>query len=154
MTAITMVDRISGRGRTSLLAISLAISLVTTGCARPSHMTNGQWIGDIRHPGSAERMEVSVDSGGRSARISVPSWQLDKAVASSAPAGSDSLAFTTIVDGDTALFRGTVREGAWIGEAKRGTETTTFELRRLQPLTDREWGAIIGTYSTEDGRLL
>ena len=150
MTAIAMFDTVRGCGRTSLLAILL----LTTACAEPSSMTNGQWIGDIRHPGGAERMEVSIDSSGRSARISLPSWRLDKTLASSAPAGSDTLAFTAVVDSVTVRFGGTVHEGAWIGEAKRGTETTPFELRRLHSLTDREWGAIVGTYRTDDGRLL
>lgn len=117
-------------------------------------MTTGQWIGDVRHPGTAERLEVSIDSTGRSAQISLPSWRLDKALASSEAAGADSLAFTAVVDSDTVFFRGTVHEGAWIGEAKRGTGAYPFELRRLHPLTDREWRAIAGTYRAEDGRLL
>ncbi len=148
MRSLRMFDTVSGRGSV------LAISLLMTGCARPSQMTSGQWIGDMGHPGAAEHMEVSIDSSGRSARITVPSWGLDKALASSALAGSDSLAFTTVVGGDTKLFRGTVHEGAWIGEAKQGTETTPFALRRLHSLTDRDWGAIVGTYRTEDGRHL
>ena len=108
----------------------------------------------MRRRGGVERLEVSIDSGGRSARITVPGWQLDGVGASSAPVGSDSLAFTTIVGNDTALFYGTVREDAWTGEVKRGTEASTFQLRRLHPLTDREWKTIVGTYRTEDGRLL
>jgi pimeloyl-ACP methyl ester carboxylesterase len=99
-------------------------------------------------------MEVSIDSGGRSATISVPGRRLDQAVAVSAPAGSDSLGFTVVVDGDTTRFRGTVHESVWSGEAVRGVETNRVVLRRLHPLADREWKAIVGTYRTEDGRLL
>lgn len=132
----------------------LAVSLLSAACGRPSRMTEGRWIGDIRHPGGVERLEVSIDSDGRPARITVPSWRLEEAVASPAPAGSDSVAFTTTVGNDTVLIRGTVHEGAWTGEAKRRAESSTFELRRLHPLTDREWKAIVGTYRTEDGRLL
>ena len=141
---------LSGRRRTSLLAISL----LTTVCGRPSQMTDGQWIGDVRRAGRVERLEVSIDSGGRSARIAVPSWQLEAAVGSAAPAGSDSLAFTTIVGNDTVLFHGMVRQGDWAGAVKRGTDSSTFQLRRLHALTEREWKTIVGTYRTEDGRLL
>ena len=77
MRALRMFDTVSGRGRRSFLAISL----LTAACARPSQMTSGQWIGDMRHPGATERMEVSIDSSGRSAKISLASWRLDKALA-------------------------------------------------------------------------
>jgi pimeloyl-ACP methyl ester carboxylesterase len=117
-------------------------------------MTTGQWIGDVRHPGATERLEISIDSSGRQARITLRSWGLHQAPASPAPAGGDRLGFTAVVGSDTILFRGTVHEDAWIGEARRGSGTTPFELRRLHPLTDREWRAIVGTYHTEDGRLL
>jgi len=150
MTAITMLHAVRGRSRRG----ALAISLLTTACAAPSPITNGQWIGDIRHPGTAERMEVSIDSSGRSAKISLSSWRLDKAPASSAPTGSGGLTFTTVVGSDTIFFGGTVLGDAWIGEAKRGAESTPFELRRLHPLNEREWGAVVGTYRAEDGRLL
>jgi pimeloyl-ACP methyl ester carboxylesterase len=108
----------------------------------------------MRRAGGVERLEVSIDSAGRSARITVPSWPLEGAVGSWARAGSDSLAFTTIVGNDTVLFHGAVREGAWTGEVKRGTDSSTFQLQRLQALTDREWKEIVGTYRTADGRLL
>lgn len=150
MTPITMFETIGQGGRTSVLVISV----LAIGCTAPSAPTTGQWIGDIRHPAAAERMEVDVDSSGRSARIMLASWQLDKAIALSTPVGADSLAFMVVVDKDTVRIRGIAREGAWIGEAKRGTEAASFALRRLHPLADREWGAIVGTYRTEDGRLL
>jgi len=117
-------------------------------------MTIGQWIGDIRHPGAAERMEVSTDSSGLSARISLPSWRLDNALVSSAAVSADSLALTVVVDSDTVRFQGSVHDGSWIGAATRGTAATPFDLRRLHPLTDQQWRAIVGTYRTEDGRLL
>jgi uncharacterized protein len=149
MTVVRPLSPASRCGRVSLLALSL----FSAACAGPSP-TSGQWIGDIRHPGTGERMEISIDSSGRSARIAVPSWRLDNALASSVPAGSDTLAFTAVVDSDTTTFRGTVHESVWVGEAKRGTDTTQFELRRLLPLTDQEWRAIVGTYRTADGHLL
>jgi uncharacterized protein len=132
----------------------LAISLLTAACARPRPMTSGQWIGDVRHAGAAERIDVSIESGGRSARISLPAWRLDSALALPAPAGADSLAFTVASDGETVFFRGAVQAGAWTGEARRGPDTSPFELRRLYPLTEREWQAIVGTYGSEDGRLV
>lgn len=150
MTAITMADPVRRPGRTGLLAISL----LAIACASQSRMTSGQWIGDIRHPSGGERLEVSIDSNGRSARISLPSWRLDRALAYSGPASSDRVSFTAVVDSDTTLFRGTVHEGVWVGEAKRGTETTRFELRLLHALTDQEWGGIVGTYHADDGGLL
>lgn len=123
-------------------------------CTAPSVRTSGDWIGDLRHPAAAERMEVTVDSGGRSARISLAGWQLDQAVASSAPAGADSLAFIAVVGRDTIGIRGMVREGAWTGEARRGSQAVPFVLRRLQPLPDREWAKIVGTYRADEGHLL
>lgn len=145
-----MVHLGSGRGCVSLLPISL----LAAACAEPSPVISGPWVGDIRHPTALERMDISIDSTGRSARISVPGWRLDNALASSGAVGSGDLAFTAVVDSDTTIFRGTVHEGIWIGEAKRGTDTSSFVLRRLRPLTEGEWKAIVGTYRTEDGHLL
>lgn len=144
-----MFETIGQGGRTSVLLISI----LAIGCTAPSAPTTGQWIGDIRHAVAAERMEIDVDSSGRSVRISLASWQLDQAIASQTPAGADSLAFMVVVDKDTVRVRGIAHEGAWIGEAKRGAEAASFALRRLHPLADHEWGAIVGTYRTENGRL-
>ncbi len=132
----------------------LVIALLTIGCNAPSATTTGQWIGDLRHAAAAERLEIDVDSSGRSARISLAGWQLDKVLASSTPAAADSLAFVFALDKDTVRVRGIAREGAWVGEATRGAEASPFVLRRLHALSDREWGAIIGTYHSDDGRLL
>jgi pimeloyl-ACP methyl ester carboxylesterase len=98
-------------------------------------------------------MEVSIDSGDRSASITVPGW-LDQAVAVSAPAGSDRLGLTVVVDGDTTQFGGNVHESVWSGAVVRGTDTSRFLMQRLHSLTEGEWSAIVGTYRTEDGRLL
>jgi len=105
----------------------LAIGLITSGCASSSRAGAGLWIGDLRRPAGTERLEVEVDSSGRTAKINLAGWQLDKWI---------------------------TRDDTWIGEARRGTESVPFELRRLHPLGEREWQAIIGTYRTEDGRLL
>ncbi len=150
MTPITMSETVGQSSRTSLLVSSI----LAIGCTASPATTTGQWIGDLRHAALAERMAVDVDSSGRWARISLASWQLDNAIASSTPAGADSVAFMVVVDQDTARVRGIAREGAWSGEAKRGTERASFALRRLHPLADREWRAIVGTYRTQDGRLL
>jgi pimeloyl-ACP methyl ester carboxylesterase len=132
----------------------MVISLLTSGCAGSSPAAAGLWIGDVRHPAVTERMEVDVDSSGRSATISLVSWRLDKAIASSLPARAESLAFVAVVDKDTVRVQGIARDGAWIGEAKRGTEVVPFELRRLHPLAERDWRALIGTYRSDDGHLL
>jgi pimeloyl-ACP methyl ester carboxylesterase len=150
MPPITRLSTIGNAGSASVLVMSL----LTNRCAAQSQTITGAWIGDLRRPAMAERMEVDVDTSGRSARISLLSWGLDKAIASSIPAGAESLAFRVVVDKDTVRVQGIARDGAWIGAAERGTEVIPFELRQLQPLTEREWRAIIGTYRTKDGRLL
>jgi pimeloyl-ACP methyl ester carboxylesterase len=132
----------------------IGASALGLACTAPRDRATGQWIGDVHQAAGAERLEVAVDSSGRSARISLASWQLDQTAASSTPAGADSLAFSVVVDRDTVGLRGVVREDAWTGEARRGSETASFSLRRLQPLTDREWQGIVGTYRGEAGHLL
>jgi len=117
-------------------------------------MLDGQWIGDLRQGESRQRMEVSVASGGGRGSVSIAAWGLDKAPASLAAAGSDSLAFTGSVGTDTIHVRGAVHDGTWIGQARRGTDTAAFELRRLYPMTAAQWAAIIGTYRTSEGGLL
>lgn len=132
----------------------LVLSLLTTGCPTSSPPAAGLWVGDIRDTATAERMEVDVDSSGRSASISLASWGLDTALALALPARAESLAFVVVKDKDTVHVQGIVREGAWIGEAKRGMQAVPFELRRLHPLPEGEWQAIIGTYRTEGGGLI
>jgi pimeloyl-ACP methyl ester carboxylesterase len=150
VAASTAIDAGLRPGRAGLLSVSL----LTIACGEPQSVASAQWMGDIRHPEAAERLEITIDSSGRSAVISLPTWRLDKTHASSASAGGDSLAFTTVVDSDTITFHGSVHGGAWIGEAKRGTEVAPFELRRLHPLSDDEWRTVVGSYRTADGRLL
>ena len=133
---------------------ALTISLLSGACQAASPSTAGVWIGDAGHPPAVERMEVDIDSGGHSARISLSSWRLDKTVAPPFPVPGESLAFAAVVDKDTVRVRGVVRVGAWIGEARRGTEVVPFELRQLHPLADGAWRAVIGTYHTADGQLL
>lgn len=130
------------------------IPVLALACTAPAAGIPGQWIGDVRHGAAAERMEVTVDSTGRSARISLASWQLDEAVASSTPAGGDSLAFAAVINQDTVGIRGVVRGDGWTGTARRGSATASFALRRLQPLADHAWEGIVGTYRAEDGHLL
>jgi pimeloyl-ACP methyl ester carboxylesterase len=145
-----MMLKPSDRGST----LVLMVSLLAGGCAASAPIAAGSWIGDVRHAAAAERIEVEVDSGGRSARISVAGWGLDKAIASSLPARAESLAFSVAIDKDTVRLRGIARDGTWTGEATRGTESAPFELRRLRPLAEADWRAIIGTYHTADGGLL
>lgn len=133
---------------------ALRISLFLHGCATPAAPTAGEWIGDLHHPTGAERLEIEVDSSGRSARISLAGWQLDKAIATADTAGADSLGFTVVVERDTVRIRGIAGGGTWIGEVRRGTDVTPFSLRRLQSLSDRGWGAIVGTYRTQEGHLI
>ena len=131
--------------------VTLVIALLTGGCAAPPN--TGQWIGDQRRPAAAERIELDVDSTGRSARVTLAGWSLDKAIAAAVPSRGDTLAFVVAVSKDTVRLRGVVRAGVWVGEATRGTEAIPFELRRVHPLDDREWRAILGTYRTGDGHL-
>jgi pimeloyl-ACP methyl ester carboxylesterase len=139
------------RGR---VAVALAVTLVITACSAPGPMIEGEWIGDLRQAERSQRMEVSVDSSGRPATVSIAGSGLDRAPASPVPAGADSLGFTALAGTDTVRVSGAVRDGAWIGLARRGTDTAAFELRRLHPMSDAEWAAIIGSYRTSDGGLL
>ena len=130
------------------------ISLLAVACTAPTtRASTGHWIGDLRRRASAERMEMTVDSSGHSAKITLRSWQLAEAAASAAPAGGDSLAFI-VVGRDTIGVRGVVRGDVWSGEAKKGSETERFALQRLLPMSDREWAEIVGTYRAADGHLL
>jgi pimeloyl-ACP methyl ester carboxylesterase len=136
--------------RSALLAFAVALAA----CRAPAGLTSGLWLGDLRHSGAAERMEVTIDSSGRSARMSIPGWALDTVPASLDPTGSDTLAFTAVVGNDTVRMLGPLHRGAWIGKATRRSETALFELRRLHPLSDSAWRALVGTYRAGDGHLL
>jgi len=151
--AVALVRSLKGglRGR---VAGALAVTLVITACSQPGPMLEGQWIGDLRQAERSQRMEVSVDSIGRPATVSIAGWGLDRSPASPLPAGADSLGFTALAGTDTVRISGAVRDGGWIGLVQRGTDTAAFELRRLHPMSDAEWAAIIGTYRTSDGGLL
>ena len=133
---------------------ALIISLLATACTAPPPLIDGEWTGDVRLPDRVARLDVSIDSSGNSAMITLPGWQREMAPASRVPLPADRIAFTAITGADTVLVQGTVRSGIWIGEAKRGTEAAAFELRRLHRLTDLEWSALVGTYRSSDGRLL
>jgi len=123
-------------------------------CSAPSAGTTGHWIGDLRRAPAAERMEVIIDSSNRSARVTLAGWQLNEAVASSVPAGEDSVAFIVVADGDTVAMRGVMGEDTWTGEARRGSERAGFVLQRLQPLAESEWKEMVGTYRAPDGHLV
>lgn len=99
-------------------------------------------------------MEVEVETSGGSARISLGRWGLDQALALASRGRAGSLAFSIARDTDTVRIAGIAARGSWVGEARRGAETLPFELRRLRPLSELEWRAIIGTYRSADGRLL
>lgn len=128
--------------------------MLTVACSRPSPMTDGHWIGDLHHTAGVERIDAQIDSGGRSARLSVASWGLSEAVAAAAPAGPDTLAFTTVIGSDTVRFQGALSDGTWIGQAKHSADSSTFELRRVHPLADAEWRAVVGTYRNASGGLV
>jgi uncharacterized protein len=132
----------------------LTIALLSAGCTRSTPAFPGLWIGDLRHSAATEQLEIKVDSSGRTARISLAGWQLRDAVATLIPTRAESLAFLLPVEKDSAIFRGVVHDDAWRGKARLGPDSVSFELRRLHPLDDAAWQAIVGTYRSADGRLL
>lgn len=135
------------------LASLPAIALLVASCAeRP--VIEGRWLGDLRLGESTQRIEITVDSGGESASVSLAAWGLEKHPANVLLLPGDSL----LIGGDTGAvnvsFRGPVRQGAWAGIARRGADSAWFALRRLYAPSDLEWVALVGTYRTADGGLI
>jgi len=131
-----------------------AVALLAIACTTSPPATAGQWTGDLGRPPAIQRLEIEIDSSGKRATITLPGWQLDKAVASALPGAAERSRFEVVVEKDTVRFEGAVQSGTWIGEATRGTDVLPFVLQRLYPLSDAEWLAIVGTYRAEDGHLL
>ena len=129
--------------------------LLLTGCAlscdTPAPPPAGRWIGDAQLSSGVERLEVTIDSSGRT-RVSLRGWALSEAAAELSRKGGDSLSLVTRVGGDTTQLRGVTGDGSWAGLAMRGKDTAHFELKRLHPMIPDDWEHLVGTYRTGRGR--
>ncbi len=132
----------------------LALALVGAAGERPLPVGAGRWMGDLREPSGVERLEILIDADGTSAELTLPGWGLAGTPLARAPAAPHSLDFSGVIEGETVSLRGSLENERWLGELARGTRTAPFELRRLHDLSDSEWRSLIGSYRTEDGRLL
>jgi uncharacterized protein len=117
-------------------------------------MTDGQWIGDLRQGGTFSRIEVAVDSGGRSITVTLAPWGLDKAPASFVTRSADIFEFRVLVGTDTADFLGTLQGDTWDGVARQRADSSGFEMRRLHPFAPADWARVSGTYRTGSGGLV
>jgi len=118
--AVALVGSFRG-GQRGRVAGVLAVALVITACCESRPMIEGQWIGDLRQAQRSQRMEVSVDSSGMPASVSIAGWGLEQAPASATPVGADSLGFTALAGTDTAFG---ARSTADPGAARRGGAPT------------------------------
>jgi pimeloyl-ACP methyl ester carboxylesterase len=114
----------------------------------------GRWIGDVREPAGVERLEILIDADGTAAELTLPGWGLAGVALSRAAAAPPSLDFAAAIEGETVTLRGSLEDERWLGELARGARTAPFELRRVHDLSDSEWRSLIGSYRSEDGRLL
>jgi len=121
-------------------------------CEEPAPPPAGRWIGDAQLASGVERLEVTIDSSGRT-RVSLRSWALSEAPAELARKVPDSLALMSRVGGDTTQLRGVTGDGTWSGLAIRGKDSARFELKRLHPMIPDDWQHLVGTYRTGRGRL-
>jgi pimeloyl-ACP methyl ester carboxylesterase len=134
--------------RPSLVALACA----ALACAGPAPPVSGRWVGDAVTGEAVERIEVVFDSTGP-AKVSLRSWGLSDAEARVVMNGADTLVVASGTGSDTAWFRGMRGDNAWAGVAARGRDTTRFDLRRVQPMSDGDWEHLVGTYRTGRGRL-
>lgn len=132
-----------------VLAIGLGV-----GCTRSPPLEAGDWVGDLDRPDGADRLEVTVDSGGRRITVTAPAWKLEAAPAMLVRRAGDSIEVAALGGSDTARFRGVATRTGFGGRARRGSEQRAFDLRRIRRFTDAEWAEIVGTYRAKDGRLI
>ncbi|MDP1861822.1 MAG: alpha/beta fold hydrolase [Gemmatimonadaceae bacterium] len=121
-------------------------------CGGTAPPTVGLWIGDAKRVDGADRIEMTVDSSGTTARITLAAWQVDTVTASRVTATGDSLVFIAVVQKDTMRLTGAHANGKWHGDVSLGERRAAVEMVRLFVLGDAEQRAMAGTYRTAIGR--
>ena len=127
------------------------LACATASCGQAPQLT-GRWIGDAAVASGPERIEVEVDSLG-AAMVSLRSWGLRGVRLARDAAPSESLGFIGRAT-DTVRLRGVVSAGRWSGELTRGRERALVEMRQLEPYKAEHWTGIVGTFRSEEGRLI
>lgn len=124
------------------------------GCAEAAPLPVGSWIGDATRTDGVDLIEVTVDSTGMSARVTLASWQVESVAVSRAIAAGDSLVFTAVVEKDTLLLTGTHANGRWQGAISLRERHAAVEMVRLFALGDAERNAMVGSYRTDSGHVI
>ena len=130
------------------------LSAFTAACGGPDSLGAGSWIGDAKRADDADRMEMTVDSSGAAAHITLAAWGVDTAMASRVPGTGDTLTFVAVVSGDTMRVTGAHADGKWQGTVSLGERDASFEMVRLFDVDDAERRAMIGTYRSDSGRVI
>jgi pimeloyl-ACP methyl ester carboxylesterase len=133
------------------LAVALLLSIVA--CRPASPGAAGDWDGDLAIGTVTMPLQLEVDSAAKTAAVTFRPWQL-KAAPGTIERSSGRLVVTVAGAGDTVRLEGPVGEGAWSGSALRGKDSGRFELRRIAAMSEADWARILGTYRTEDGKIL
>lgn len=133
-----------------LLVAGFAASALACG-TRPT-LTAGRWVGDLVDSTGATPFEMTVDSAG-GGNVTARGWRLADAPITPRPDRADSIVFDAVVDGDTATIAGLVEDGRFLGQARRGTDRRTVELRLAAPFAPADWGRLFGAYRGSDGHL-
>lgn len=131
----------------------VAIMACAAACGAPSPPKAGTWIGDAHLAAGVDRLEVVIDSTGRTAAVSLRSWELRQAAGTATTAGAGGLNLAVTTGGDTVYFRGLALDDTWAGFAIRGVDSGPFELKRIHPLAAEDWQHLVGTYRTGRGRM-
>ncbi|MBM4186824.1 MAG: alpha/beta fold hydrolase [Gemmatimonadetes bacterium] len=130
--------------------LAVVVALAGAACS-PGRQDPAVFVGEVRGSEVTLPIEVSIDSAG--ARVTSHLHRLAATPAFLATS-ADSTVLTAAVDRDTIRFAGPKRGGRWSGIASRGDERAEFAMVELTPRwRERERGAV-GTYRTEEGRLL
>jgi uncharacterized protein len=132
----------------------LILSTVAGACGAPAAPIAGSWIGDAEQADGADHIEVTVDSGGTTARITLAAWHVDTVTASRVTGTGDSLVFAGIVQRQTMRLTGSLAGGTWHGGVSLGERHTSVNMVRLFPLGEADRRAMAGTYRTGDGRVI
>ena len=130
------------------------LSMFAGACGTTASLTAGSWIGDAKRVDGADRIEMTVDSSGMTARIILAAWQVDTVTVSRVTATGDSLVFAAVVQKDTLRLTGAHVDDKWHGVISLGERHAEVEMVHLFVLQDAEQRAMVGTYRTDSGRVI